>query len=41
MNVPVFDTAALMYQYTGNKVHKRHASLKYARNAGFELAVYR
>ena len=42
MNVPVFEDtaeAALMYQYTGNKVHKRHAilAMNLQGGAGFEL----
>ncbi|TKB97726.1 VOC family protein [Pedobacter cryophilus] len=42
MNVPVFEDtaeAALMYQYTGNKVYKRHAilAMNMQGGAGFEL----
>lgn len=42
MNVPVFEDtaeAALMHQYTGNKVHKRHAilAMNMQGGAGFEL----
>lgn len=42
MNVPVFEDtaeAALMYQYTGNKVHKRYAilAMNMQGGAGFEL----